>query len=203
MDHVGCLSLGDLHTCYKEYHLKGRKIIICQTWLLVVVVLAWGFSAKVMAVFAILVFYFRTRILFQSGDDRGPGWPLLGDIFCISQKNFSDKSRRQGCTKIFAKIHVFCIIAGDSLDKWRRELPFNHDACFICSKPSLSISQGITFGFFDITRHHGGSGGTTRWIVFLQASRTFLNQNVRNQTAGKPRLRGQNVRVNPKMLNEY
>ena len=45
--------------------------------------------------------------------------------------------------------------------------------------------------------------GATRWKFFLYTSRSFLNQNVRDQTAGKPTFRGQTFRVNPKQFNEY
>ena len=38
---------------------------------------------------------------------------------------------------------------------------------------------------------------------FLQSSRTFLNQNVWNQTVGKPKFRGQNFRVHPENFNDY
>ena len=40
--------------------------------------------------------------------------------------------------------------------------------------------------------------GATRWKIVLQTSRTFLNQHFQDQTAGKPKIRGQHVRVNPK-----
>ena len=33
--------------------------------------------------------------------------------------------------------------------------------------------------------------GATRWKLFLQTSRTFLNRHVRDQIAGKPAFRGQ------------
>ena len=45
--------------------------------------------------------------------------------------------------------------------------------------------------------------GATRWKFFLQASRSFLNQNFRDQNSGKPKFRGQNFRVNRKISNEY
>ena len=45
--------------------------------------------------------------------------------------------------------------------------------------------------------------GATRWKFFLQASQSFLNNFFRDQTEGKPKFRGQNFRVNPKMFNDY
>ena len=60
------------------------------------------------------------------------------------------------------------------------------------------------FGVLVITGHHGSfGGGLTRWKFFLQDSRTFLNQNVRNQTAGNPKFRGQKNRVNPNKFDAY
>ena len=41
------------------------------------------------------------------------------------------------------------------------------------------------------------------WKCILQTSRTFLNQNVWNQTVGKPKFRGQHVRVTPTNSADY
>ena len=45
--------------------------------------------------------------------------------------------------------------------------------------------------------------GATRWKFFLRTSRSFLNQNVLNQTVGQPKFRGQHFRVNPQSFNDY
>ena len=41
------------------------------------------------------------------------------------------------------------------------------------------------------------------WKLILQTSRTFLNQTNRDQTAGKPKFKGQKIQVNPENLNDY
>ena len=41
------------------------------------------------------------------------------------------------------------------------------------------------------------------WRCILQTSRTFLNPKIRNQTTGKPKFKGQQFRVNPKIVNDY
>ena len=45
--------------------------------------------------------------------------------------------------------------------------------------------------------------GATRWKFVVQTSRTFLNQNFRDQTGGKTQFKGRHFRVNPKKINEY
>ena len=45
--------------------------------------------------------------------------------------------------------------------------------------------------------------GATRWKFLLQTSRTFLNQNVWDQTVGKPNFRDQHFRVNPNNSHDY
>ena len=59
------------------------------------------------------------------------------------------------------------------------------------------------FGFLVIARYHTIRISRKLEEIFLSASRSFLDQNFRNQTVGKPKFKGQNFRVNPKKSNEY
>ena len=59
------------------------------------------------------------------------------------------------------------------------------------------------FGFLVIARYHTIRISRKLEEIFLSASRSFLNQNFRNQTVGKPKFKGQHFRVNPKNFNDY
>ena len=54
------------------------------------------------------------------------------------------------------------------------------------------------FDFLVIARYHTIRISRKLEEIFLSASRSFLNQNLRNQSAGKPKIRGLNFEIRQK-----
>ena len=77
-------------------------------------------------------FHFRTRILCKSGDDRGPGRPLAGYIFCILAQGFSSKVAMTGKLDDRCSDALFAFSHRDSLQKSRSKFSSKHDALSWC-----------------------------------------------------------------------
>ena len=71
-------------------------------------------------------FHSRCRILLKSGDDRGPGRPLLGDIFCILAAGFSWKVAMTWILDDHCSDTCFAFSLQDSLEKSRSNFSSKH-----------------------------------------------------------------------------
>ena len=81
--------------------------------------------------------YSRCRILLKSGDDRPPGRPLFGDMFCTLAAGFSWKVAMTGVHEDLRSDAYFAFSLQDSLAKSRCKSPLSHDRFLskCCSRP--------------------------------------------------------------------